>query len=572
MSRESRRKIVEENLQILGLGYYIYNDVRKNLQLSKEEREKVEVFSPKRVEEIESRNKSTLFLYDSTNIIVNDYNSFDAAYEAKSFGKNIIVLNFANAYNPGGGFLKGASAQEEVLCRQSSLYQSISSDAAKEMYIFNKARERDFTDSDYMLVSRNVEVFRKANGEYLENSFQVSVLSLPAPNLKMKASKLTSQQLKEERKRKLRKGFHVMHNERYDTIILGAWGSGAYGNDANEVARDMYEVLVDEKMVYFFKNIIFAVHDTKVERPNFNAFCNVFTEKIYIREDSSITGSGKQYDFVTAQINIENQRKDIGQSSVQNSEMEILHDTKNIKSNTIKKEIRVEDAIQNPKKGEEVLQFQFHKSDRVNMKNNIITTKIDWPTIIYDRSTPTQQDLGYIQGFVVDGRPFIAQLYDEMGADAISLNIIMSAEGFQFYDEPELANDRFRNDIEAMRWKKSILTRNLAVMYGGYGSRYEGYTNEILEYLVKYEIVRFYHASKREIVCFMTKDNNGNKIIICSVLLKSGISLKAKVGWDFMPFGQLRNDLVARYVVEMPEDGSAPTGADASVFYKTIRR
>ena len=44
--------------------------------------------------------------------------------------KPILVLNLANPVNPGGGVRRGSKAQEEDLCRKSSLLLSLESSAA----------------------------------------------------------------------------------------------------------------------------------------------------------------------------------------------------------------------------------------------------------------------------------------------------------------------------------------------------------------------------------------------------------------------------------------------------------
>ncbi|MFO0659281.1 MAG: TIGR02452 family protein [Polyangiaceae bacterium] len=43
----------------------------------------------------------------------------------ESGARHIALLNFASARNPGGGFIRGAKAQEEDLARCSALYQCL---------------------------------------------------------------------------------------------------------------------------------------------------------------------------------------------------------------------------------------------------------------------------------------------------------------------------------------------------------------------------------------------------------------------------------------------------------------
>lgn len=72
------------------------------------------------------------------------------SYEAAERYQDCMVMNFANAHNPGDGFLFGANAQEEALCRWYTLYESISSDSAMGMYRYNNTHPSK-VESDYKL-------------------------------------------------------------------------------------------------------------------------------------------------------------------------------------------------------------------------------------------------------------------------------------------------------------------------------------------------------------------------------------------------------------------------------------
>lgn len=167
-------------------------------------------------------------------------------------------MNFANAHVPGGGFQAGATAQEESLCRCSTLYASISSDNAKEMYLYN-TKHLSSTDSHYMLLSPNVKVFRNHKCELLENPYKVAVITVPAPNRHGKALLTRKSVLEKVMTDRIRYMLNIARYNKYKYLVLGAWGCGAFGNNTEDVAGYFYKVLIEEQKAQWFEEVCFAV-------------------------------------------------------------------------------------------------------------------------------------------------------------------------------------------------------------------------------------------------------------------------------------------------------------------------
>ena len=190
--------------------------------------------------------------------------------------KEPTVLNFASAKYPGGGFLKGASAQEESLCCCSTLFASLSSKEAAEMYEFNRENPIN-TYSDYMLFSPYVVVFRDAEKGLLEKPFVVSVVSVPAPNRSAGARFETDESIKEVLLRRMRRLIVCAIRHGHKNLVLGAWGCGVFRNDPHQVASCFRQVLIDEKLGFCFDDVCFAVYG-KPDNPNLVAFEEVFAD------------------------------------------------------------------------------------------------------------------------------------------------------------------------------------------------------------------------------------------------------------------------------------------------------
>lgn len=261
--------LVKETLGIISNKEYILSG---NVVKLPEDYENVIVYSPEAGEELMNWDITEKYQDKMCNINVVNADSFQAARRYV----NPFVMNFANAHKAGGGFLMGANAQEEALCRCSTLYASISSDKAKEMYKYNNTHLSN-VESDYMLLSPNVYIFRDEYFELMNDYTKVAVVTIPAPNRFGAAMFASGKTIEETMARRIRIMLRIAAKNGYNNLVLGAWGCGAFGNDPKEVAKYFRNVIVNEEYGKCFDEVCFAIYG-KPDGRNITAFRKVFED------------------------------------------------------------------------------------------------------------------------------------------------------------------------------------------------------------------------------------------------------------------------------------------------------
>ena len=196
-------------------------------------------------------------------------------------GYRTAVLNFANAYSPGGGVAHGAMAQEECLCRSSNLYAALKMRYLwRNYYKWNEKHTGDM-GTDAVIWSPGVTVFKSDDAipVLLEESFQVDVLTCAAPYYDTrKKHPVTPERLREVFDSRIRNILEVAASREVEVLILGAFGCGAFNNPPELVASSFREQLMDRGYGKFFRKVVFAIKRNDYNNTNLQAFQEVFRD------------------------------------------------------------------------------------------------------------------------------------------------------------------------------------------------------------------------------------------------------------------------------------------------------
>lgn len=213
--------------------------------------------------------------------------------------KNTAVLNFANYYCPGGGVVSGCRAQEECLCRVTSLYPHLATKKLHDDFYSkhttsptNIDQWRDSGIANQAIYTKGVKQIKEDYGigrvgEYVDGS-RFNVITAAAPDFR--GHRLTDNEV--PKYMDLMKDMWRMilstayeHGDR--NLVLGALGCGAFENDPKLVSQAFYDVLTENgpggvNWAYCFDNIILPIYVSprSGDKKNYEEFKDAY-ERIY---------------------------------------------------------------------------------------------------------------------------------------------------------------------------------------------------------------------------------------------------------------------------------------------------
>ena len=221
----------------------------------------------------ESENSVLFTENDLCQPIAPDRAVFDTVIEVTSettlaamsrFGDSPFILNFASAKNPGGGFLKGSSAQEESLARSSSLFYHLNR-FKKPFYEFNKAFPGVY--SHRIIFSPAVTFLKNDRGKLLDKEVHCAVVTCPAVNAGV--AKVSAEEVRALMEERMIRILRCCAERNAKVLILGAFGCGVFKNDPENIASIWHRLLFGEEFKGVFQHVVFACYGPK---ENFDAF------------------------------------------------------------------------------------------------------------------------------------------------------------------------------------------------------------------------------------------------------------------------------------------------------------
>nr|UMO78221.1 hypothetical protein [Pandoravirus belohorizontensis] len=181
-------------------------------------------------------------------------------------GLNPAVLNMASSRRPGGGYKTGAAAQEENIFRRSNYFLSL-----EDPRRVDRQRQWRYPLGGVCGVySPAVSVFRGPEDEgypFLDRPVRLDFIAVPAivrPQVRVlrDGAQRLGQADADLMRQKIALILDIALAHRHDSVVLGAFGCGAFGNPPDHVALLFREVLSTDAYRCRFKHVCFAIFGT----------------------------------------------------------------------------------------------------------------------------------------------------------------------------------------------------------------------------------------------------------------------------------------------------------------------
>ncbi|EEQ90471.1 uncharacterized protein BDCG_05591 [Blastomyces dermatitidis ER-3] len=230
-----------------------------------------------------------------TAIRIHDADTFDTAIgleECSKFitikdKKPVCVLNMANAHNAGGGWKRGALAQEEALCYRSSLSFSL------KLRYYPLPEMGAIYSPTVLVIRANMDegehkLLDLSQPDKLPVVSVISVAALCVPDVRTReVPGLGVRQVyknptdREIMKEKMRVALRTAVVNQHRRLVLGALGCGAFANPKEEVADCWAEVFQEREFSGgWWESIIFAVMDDRGEGEDGDGNFGVFYRRL----------------------------------------------------------------------------------------------------------------------------------------------------------------------------------------------------------------------------------------------------------------------------------------------------
>ena len=212
-------------------------------------------------------------------------------------GLNPCVMNLADAYTACGFYKKGSNAQEEALCRATTLSRSLFQFfKPKSGKADRYAEEANITLKEFAypmdlnfggIYSPGVTVFRNGLDFHalLEETYKVGIVSVAALDFNEKHGKNREYQAvdggmtaegEEVLKNKIRTIYRIALSNGHDALVAGAFGCGAFRLPSDRVAALFDEILNEAEFKNKFANVTFAILDKEGAKGKFAPFYELF--------------------------------------------------------------------------------------------------------------------------------------------------------------------------------------------------------------------------------------------------------------------------------------------------------